>query len=95
MLAHLHLKMLPFSLINTLKTASSQTGVRIECLAQAALIQGLLEAPHGHGKEECHASASDPARPCHVLAPSGCPDSGVTEVPRPVMVQDEEPDLSL
>lgn len=83
---------IPESVIEPLKNVARQTGLSVSVLTQAALLQGLFATVK---KEECHASVSNPDRPCHVLAPSGCPDSGVTEVPRPVMVQDEEPDLSL
>ncbi|MFR8607901.1 MAG: hypothetical protein ACLVGY_11125 [Akkermansia muciniphila] len=90
MVTHINLKNFPFSLIQRLRSVEASTGLRIDYLMQAALIQGLREST----VQECGRVMLPPmpATPSVSPAPAA---SLMPSAPCPVIVAGEDPDLNL
>lgn len=88
MVTHINLKNFPFSLIQRLRSVEASTGLRIDYLMQAALIQGLREST----AQECGRVMLPPA-PAPV--PVTCPAPALFPTPAPVVVNGADPDLNL
>lgn len=91
MLTHIDIKNFPFSLIQRLKSVESATGLKMEYLMQAALLQGLsgrLDTPHSG--VEAVGSESDVAHVSVGTATAGgvmVPCSGGGDAVVPVVVE--------